>query len=499
VSLLIRNGQMLDQSTGRFQPADLFIEGGLISAIGVDLSAPAGTEILDATGSLIVPGLVNAHTHAHGNLSRSIADNWTLEDLLNYGPAMQNGRTPREQYVSAAIGAIEMLKSGCTSVYDLFMAFPAPTAEGCEAVVRAYGDSGMRATLAPAVADRVFYETVPGLIDALPDALRAAAQSIAAAPRDGLIRMIDGHIRRWHGSFGGRIQAGVAPTIPGQCTDDFLRDCARLAREHGVGIHTHLAETKVQVIYAARRWGASPLAALAKIGAVDGRFVGAHGIWLSDDDIRLLADGESTIAHNPMSNLKLGSGIAPVRELLDAGVNVALGTDGSSCSDNQNMYGAMHFAGTVGNVRFPHDPDRWVTSAETWRMATSAGFRACGTTGDASIAPGEVADLVLLDGSSAYLMPMHDAFNTLVYAETGASVRSVIVGGRVVVREGDVLTLDEAALREEAAEATERIAAENEDRWAFARELTPNVHAACRAAVASPLPFDRYAAVASVS
>jgi 5-methylthioadenosine/S-adenosylhomocysteine deaminase len=498
VALLIRDGRVLDSASGQFRVVDVLVDGGRVTEVGADLSFPAGSEIIDAAGYLVILGLVNAHTHAHNNLTRGVADNWTLEDLLNHGPALLNGRTAREQYVSAAIGAIEMLKSGCTAAYDLFMAFPAPTDEGAEAVARGYGDSGMRAVVAPAVADQVFYQTVPGLIDQLPDELRAAVESIEVAPAGGLLAMMERHIRRWHGSYSGRIQAAVAPTIPGQCTDEFLRDSARLASEHGVGFHTHLAETKMQVIHAHQRWGMSPLAVLAELGAVNGSFVGAHGIWLSGSDIEQLGASRATIAHNPASNLKLGSGIAPVRELIDAGVNVALGTDGSSCSDNQNMFGAMHFAGTIGNVRFPHDPERWVSAPETLRMATDAGMRALGIAErGGAIEPGAPADLVLLDASSIYLRPLNDAYNSLVYVENGASVDTVIVDGEVVVRHGIVLTLDEPALRDEAQEIAERLASLNPDRWAFARKLTPYVRAACRGAAAAPLPFERYAADSS--
>jgi len=201
-----------------------------------------------------LPGLVNAHTHAHNNLLKGLGDNWTLEDLLNHAPALLSNRTPEDQYLSAAIGAVEMLKNGCTAAYDLFMAAPAPTAEGVEAIVRAYIDVGLRAVIAPAMADLVFYQTVPGLFDLLPPDLRRTVEGMQTAPTEGLLQIAAETVRRWHGTASGRISVAVAPTIPGQCSDAFFTGCVRLARDYGVGLHTHLAESKVQAIASQHRW-----------------------------------------------------------------------------------------------------------------------------------------------------------------------------------------------------------------------------------------------------
>ena len=160
-------------------------------------------------------------------------------------------------------------------------------------------------------------------------------------------------VRRWQGTASGRISVAVAPTIPGQCSDAFFSGCVRLARDYGVGLHTHLAESKVQAIASQQRWGKTLVGHLADLGALDSRFVGAHGVWLTDDDIRQLADAGAAVAHNPASNLKLGCGIAPVREMVEQGLTVGLGTDGAMSSDNLNLFEAMRFAALVGKVRFP--------------------------------------------------------------------------------------------------------------------------------------------------
>jgi guanine deaminase len=494
VALLLHGGHVLRGAGPAPERADVLVEGDRIAAVGPALPRPAGAESLDAAPFLVVPGLVNAHTHAHNNLLRGLADRWTLEDLLNHGPALNGGRTAEDHYLSAALGAAEMLKTGCTTAYDLFMAAPAPSIEDVEAVVRAYADIGLRAVVAPAIADLPFHETVPGLMDLLPDDLRRRVREMTAAPAAALLHLAEETVRRFHGAAGGRVRAALAPTIPTQCTDDFLQGMARLAREHGAAVHTHLAESKVQAIAAQRRWGRTAVAQLAGLGLLGPGFVGAHGVWLTGDDLDRLAGAGAAVAHNPASNLRLGSGIAAVREMLDRGLTVGLGADGSMSSDNQNLFEAMRLAGLVGNVRFPHHTARWLGAPEVWRMATAGSARALGL-GDeiGAVEAGRKADLVLLRADSTFLRPVSDVVGSLVYAETGAAVDTVLVDGRVVVRGGCLLTADEARLRARAQEAADRVRRGNEPRWRLAAEIAPYLSTACRAAAARPYPVDRYA------
>jgi guanine deaminase len=494
VALLLRGGQVFRGQPPVLAPADVLVEGERIAGVGADLPRPAGAEAIDATGCLVLPGLVNAHTHGHNNLLRGLAGRWTLEDLLNHGPALNAGRTPEDHYLSAAIGAAEMAKTGCTTAYDLFMSLPYPSLDEMEAVVRAYTDVGLRVVLAPAVADLRFWDTVPGLLDLLPPEVARQLEGLRPPPTEALLRLGEEAIRRFHGAAGGRIRLALAPTIPTQCTDEFLAGCARQAREHGVGIHTHLAESKLQALAAMRRWRKTAVAKLAELGMLGPGFVGAHAVWLTDDDIARLADAGAAISHNPASNLRLGSGIAAVREMLDRGVTVALGCDGSMSSDNQNLFEAMRLAGLVGNVRFPHHTARWLEKADVWRMATANGARALGLDGDVgAIEPGRQADLALLRAGSTYLTPRSDVLGSLVYVETGASVDTVLVGGRVVVRGGRLLTMDEDKLRDRAQAAADRLRERNAPRFAFADSLAPYLADACRTAATTPYPVNRYA------
>jgi len=497
MAMLIRGGQVLAGMPAVLQRVDILIEGDRIATMGAGLTPPSGAQVIEAGDRLVLPGMGNAHTHAHGHLARGRVGSWTLEDLLTYSPANSGFRTPEDEYLSAAIGAIEMLKTGCTSAYDLYIAIPAITDESFEAVVRAYTDVGVRVVLAPAVADVVFHQTVPGLMDLLPADLQRTVKDMQPSPTKGLLNLTERAIRRWHGGADGRIRIGVAPTIPNQATDELLDGGAALAREYGVGFHTHLAESKVQVVESRRRWGKSIVARLADHRVLGPGFVGAHSVWLDDDDLRMLADAGAAVAHNPGSNLRLGVGIAPVREMLDRGVAVGLGTDGSTCADNQNLFEALRIASVISTIRFPHETARWLDADTVWALATTGTARVMGQAGDlGALAPGRKADLVLLRTDSIFLRPLADPVKALVYAETGASVDTVLVDGRVVLEGGRVTTVDEARIYARAQEAADRQRERAADAWALAGRLAPYVAAACRGAVATPLPINRFAAPA---
>lgn len=491
---LVRGGRALLGEAPTLARSDILIAGDTIAEVGAGLAAPAEATVIDAADHIVIPGLVNCHTHAHNNLLKGISDDWTLEDARNYGRALFAGRTSDDHYVSAAIGAVEMLRSGCTAAYDMFTSLPAMNEEGVEAVFRAYADVGLRAVLAPQTNDVVFYQAVPGLLDLLPEELRREVESLAPAPTEAMLKVIEGAIRRFDGFAEGRIRVAAGPVVPGECSDSFLAGCVRIARDYGVGVHTHLAESKVQAVYGRRRWGKSTVRHLADIGLVGPRFVGAHGVWLDGDEMALLGAAGAAVSHNPKSNLKLGSGLAPVRELLDAGVAVGLGSDGSMASDNQNMFETMRVAALASTVRFPGAPSRWLDARAVFHMATVAAARVLGLADQVGrIAPGYKADLVLLRADSPYLNPLNDAVRQLVFCETGAGVDKVLVGGRLVVDGGRVSTVDEAALRARAEAAAERLRVKTAEGRALSDRLLPFVRAACGRCLAEPFPVDRFA------
>jgi 5-methylthioadenosine/S-adenosylhomocysteine deaminase len=485
--LLIAGAEVLAGPQRPAERADVLIDRGRIESVGSELAVPEGTPRLDAGGMIAIPGLINAHTHGHNNLARGLAGRWTLEQLISFGSAIQANRTADDHYLSTALGAIEMLKTGATAAYDLYMSVPAPDEEVLESVVQAYEDVGLRVVLAPSMADGPFHRIMPGLLDAVPPNLAARLRRLEALPARRSLALTESAIRRFHGAASGRVQIAASPSIPGLCSDELLRGLGALAREHGVGIHTHVSESRLQVVQAQKRWGCPIVSQLSELGAVTDAFTAAHGVWLTPDEIGLLAGARATVVHNPASNLRLGNGIAPVRDMLDGAVNVALGSDGSLSSDNQNMFEAMRLAALVSRADPLADPARWLDPSETFERATVAGAQALGLAGRlGTIEPGQRADLVLLRSDSMFLKPINDLVSALVLAETGAAVDTVLVDGRVVVEHGRVLGADEDAIRDRASESVERLVRVNRHLLEAAAELSPYVAGHCRALAGAP-------------
>ncbi len=479
VDTVVRGARVLDLDRGDAAAADILIRDGRIEALGAPgMAAPGDAAELDASDRLVIPGLVNAHTHDHGSLGKGAGDRWTLELLLNAGPWITGNRATEHKYLAALVGALEMLRKGCTACYDLYFEFPLPTVEGMDAAARGYADAGMRAVLAPMIADRTFFQAIPGLAASLPDALRARVDESVLAPGDATLAACEALLRGWRHDRD-RVRLALAPTIPLHCADDFLAGCARLAREHGAGLHMHLAESKVQAVVGLRRYGQTLTAHLDALGYLGPDFTGAHCVWLDGDDVRRFADRGASVAHNPGSNLRLGSGIAPAREMLRAGVTVGVGTDGAHCADNQNMFEAMRLAAYVSRVR-DHDPQGWLSTRDAFRMATRDSARALGF-GDTlgRIAPGALADLVFLDLGHVNWIPMNDPVNQLVNTEDGAAVDGVMVGGRIVVWDGRFTNVDLARVRRQAEQATEELRALNHDLRDLAARLEPLVGRFC--------------------
>ena len=457
-AIIIRGGRLVDAGRPAAESGDVLVVGDTIREVGPPgLAAPADAVTLDARDRLLHPGLINAHTHGHGNLAKGMGDRWTLELLLAAAPWISGNRTPDDKYLSTYVGALEMLLKGCTACYDLTVEFPLPTVEGLESCARAYRDAGIRAVLAPMVAELTFFEAIPGLLDAMPPLLRKDVERLRLAPGDATLEAIRLTLKGWTQDRES-IRPAVAPTIPHHCSDDFMRKCAALARDFAVGLHTHVQESKPQVMVGLRRYGKTPTAHLEDLGLLGPDFTVGHGVWLDHDDMRRLGDYGASVAHNPGSNMRLGNGLADVRGMLKRKVNVGIGTDGANCSDNLNMYEAMRLASMVSKVQGP-DTDRWLTTGEVLRAATEGSARALGF-GDrlGRIAPGYKADIVLLDLTNVNWLPFNNAVNQLVHTEDGSAVRSVMVGGRLVVDDRQLPSVDMAALTRRVEAARVRLA-----------------------------------------
>jgi guanine deaminase len=492
--IIVRNGRVLDVTGHRAPPADILIAGDTIAEVGPPgLAAPDDAILMDATDRLIHPGLINAHTHGHGNLSKGLGDGWTLELLLTAGPWISGHRTPEDKYLSTYIGALEMLMKGCTACYDLTVEFPQPTPEGLGACAQAYADAGMRAVVAPMVASFTFLEAIPGLTDVLPAALQRDVQRLKLAPYEASLAAMRQVLTDWPVDRD-LVRPAVAPTIPHHCHDAFTVACARLAREFGVGLHSHIQESKVQVIVGLKKYGKTPTAHLEELGILGPDFVAAHGVWLDDDDIQRLADHGASVAHNPGSNMLLGNGIAAVRSMLDRKLNVGIGTDGASCCDNQNMYESLRVAAYGSNARGP-DTRRWLRSDEILAAATTGSARALGFGAKLGrIAEGYKADLVLIDLAHINWIPLNDPTNQLVHTEDGGAVHSVMVGGKLLVENRRPVAVDLGQLARKAEAARERLAAANAANRALFERLEGLVNAFCPGLARTPYHVDRFAA-----
>ncbi len=489
-TLLIRGARLVDPARRRAERADVLVTDGVIRAVGTDLPAPAEARIEDASGLLIHPGLVNAHTHSHGGLARGHADRWTLETLLAAGPWTGGGRSLSDKKLSTQICAAEMALKGVTACYDLYMEAPLPTVEGMDAAAEAYAEVGLRAVIAPMVTDRTVFDAIPGLRDALPEDLRARADGLRPPAWDATLAAMAEALRGWRWASQD-IRVAVAPSIPLHCADDFMCGCQRLAAEHGVGLHSHVAESKLQALAGMQRYGRTLIAHMDALGLVGPHFTAAHAIWLTDDDLRLMADRGASIAHNPGSNMRLGNGMFPMRRALDLGVNVGIGTDGVSSSDTSNMYEAVRAAFHVAAVQTP-EPADWVSAEEAWGAATVGSARTLGFGDIGAIAPGMKADIVFLDLATPHWMPMNGAVNQLVHAEDSTALRHVMVGGRFIVRDRRLLTLDLAKLAREAEAARERLEALNAERRELFALLDPVVRQFCPAFARQPYVVRRY-------
>jgi len=489
---VVRGGKLLDISRRQALPVDILIKGDTIAQIGPrGLKAPAGATVIDARHRLMHPGLINAHTHGPGNLSKGLHDRWSLELLLTASQWNGIGRNLEDKYLSAMIGASEMVLKGCTAAYDLAAEFPLPSVEGLSAMAKAYEEVGMRCVLAPMVADLTFFEAIPGLMNRLPAPLQKEVESFRLAPWKATTKQIKKALQKWPFD---KVRLAVAPTIPHHCSDAFLIACRDLAKDYDVGLHSHVAESKVQVIAGYQRYGTTLAAHMDKLGLVSDRFTVAHGVWLDGDDMKRLGDRGASVAHNPGSNMRLGNGLADVRGMLSARVNVGIGTDGANCSDNQNVYEAMRLASMVSKVQGP-DVEHWLTTEEALRAATEGSARALGMEKEIGrIAPGYKADIVFLDLHHVNWIPTNDVVNQIVHTEDGSGVHSVMVGGRMIVENRKLLTVDLPKLAAQAAASQARRAELTAGAKKLYDRLEKVVGAFCPGLAKAPLHIHRFGA-----
>jgi 5-methylthioadenosine/S-adenosylhomocysteine deaminase len=460
--LLIRNGSVLPLGgVEKVWPGtDVLVEDGRIAAVGPGLaSGLAPDRVLDATDRLVMPGLVNAHIHSHNNYFRGWFDSVPLDlcVLRVWGvgaPRDALALTPHQVYARALLGCAEMLRTGTTTALDDVNLFPALSEEAVAAVVAAYEDSGMRAVVAPHLFDIPYHRTVPFVADLLPEAIRCRLDAIPIADLGATVEVVRACAKRW-GAADRRVRLGIGPSGPQRCSPDLLAAVAGLAEEFDLPVFLHVLETRTQAALGRVKYGQTLVEYLRNLDFLRPRVSLGHAVWLTPGDVEILVATGVTVCHNPVSNLKLGSGTAPVGRLLAAGVPLALGTDGVMSNDSLNLLESVKVAALLHKVHEPV-PERWPGARDALRMATAGGARSGRLGAVGAVAEGYRADLVLLDLRRAGFAPRNDLLLQVVYAADAGAVDTVLVDGQVVVEGGRVLTVDEAAL---AAEVTADAAA----------------------------------------
>ncbi|NJE08400.1 N-ethylammeline chlorohydrolase [Thermococcus sp. M39] len=409
MSILIKNGYVIYGDELKVIKADVYIEENKIAKIGKNINLSADY-VIDAKEKVVSPGFVNLHTHSPMGIFRGLADDLPLMDWLKNHIWPKEAKLTREYIkVGAYLGALEMIKTGTTAFLDMYFYM--------DAVAEVVLESGLRGYLSYGMIDL-------GEPDKTEKEIKVALETMK------FIEKLNSE----------RVQFVFGPHAPYTCSIALLKKVRELANEHKKLITIHVAETMTEIGQIAERYGKSPVVLLDDIGFLADDVIIAHGVWLDSKDIHILARHRVSIAHNPASNMKLASGVMPIERLLNAGVNIGLGTDGSASNNNLDMLEEMKIAALLHKV---HNLDPTVADAKTvFKMATQNGAKALRL--DAGvIKEGALADLVIIDFNQPHLRPINNVISHLVYSANGNDVETTIVDGKILMLDREVLTLDE--------------------------------------------------------
>jgi 5-methylthioadenosine/S-adenosylhomocysteine deaminase len=431
-SILIKGGTIITlDASDRIVTGDVLVRDGRIVSIGE--TTEAADEVIDARGAAVLPGFVQTHIHLCQTLFRGAADDLPLIDWLKRRVwPLEAAHTPASVRASARLGIAEMIKGGTTSA--LTMETVHHTAE----VFRVVEETGFRATVGKCMMDAG--DEVPAeLFERTDDSV---GESLAL-------------LEAWHGRAGGRIRACFAPRFAVSCTRELLERVARLARERGVLVHTHASENRTEIEMVERATGMRNIEYLASLGLAAPHIALAHCVHINDSEVDILARSGTHVLHCPSSNLKLGSGIAPIVEMLARGVSVSLGADGAPCNNRLDMFTEMRTAALLQKAT--HGADA-MPARRMLRMATIDGARALGLDQETgTLETGKRADLSVVALDRLHLTPRPDVVSAIVYAAGASDVRTVVIDGRTVMREGELTTMSEREVIDEASEQAKHL------------------------------------------
>lgn len=403
----------MNQNMDVLKDCDVLVENDRISAVG-DISAEQGDRaiIINGTGKLLMPGLVNGHTHVPMTLLRNYADDLSLHTwLFDHIMPAEDRLTGQDVHWGTLLGIMEMLSSGTTCFIDMYFFM--------DDIASAVETSGIRAQLSRGM---TCMEDGPDFSE-----------------NKSLNENINFY-RNWNGAGDGRIMAAFAPHAIYTCSPDYIRAIRDTAEKYDAPVHVHVDETKTEHEDSLKNFGKTPVKHLYDLGVFDRRTVAAHCVWITDGDIDLLKEKNVSIAHNPTSNLKLASGIAPIPASMEKGVNVILGTDGASSNNNLNMFEEINLAALIH--KGVHKNPVLVNAGEALKMATVNGAKALGMNDLGSIREGNKADLIMLDIDKSHFMPLNNPVSALAYSAQGSDVSLTMVNGRILYEKGEFKTID---------------------------------------------------------
>ncbi|QFS49063.1 amidohydrolase [Nostoc sphaeroides] len=451
VSFTIQN--VLIAASDDYATVDVQIVDGVIAAMSTTVTersrsagyayAPnlqaIGT-VIDGKNKLLLPGFFNAHTHSSEMWQRGIMSAFPLElwlaELYDFAPL-----DPEQVYLSALGTAVETLLSGGTSVVDHLVLIPGLELETIAIATRAYREVGIRAFIAPLIQDE-------SLSAGIPSGESAQTHEPYFRTTAATLEIIEEAVRQFHRPDEG-INILVAPTGIQLCTDALFQGCIELSDRYNLCRHSHLLETRAQQKLAQEKYGCTAVEHLKRIGFLSNKTSLAHCVWLNDADIAILAETQSTVVHNPLSNLRLGSGIAPILKYRQAGVNVTFGCDGASSNDSQDLLEAIKIGSILHNIT-DSDYQHWITPRQAVEMASLGGAKGLNIADKlGSLTVGKKADLVLYDLTNLSLLPRTDPIGLLVLGRPTNVVNSAWVNGKQIVADGKVTTINVDELRQE--------------------------------------------------
>jgi 5-methylthioadenosine/S-adenosylhomocysteine deaminase len=425
VDLLITNGLVvtMDREMTVVEDGAIAVNKGEIIAIGPTITLQQNYQAeksIDAVGKIVMPGLVNTHTHAAMTIFRGMADDLPLDVWLqsHIWPAEAKFINTAAVRTGANLAIAEMIRSGTTTFADMYFF--------SDTLAQAVKQAGMRAVIGEAVID------FPTPDSRNPQESFAIIEKLAETWRNDPL-----------------ISIAIAPHAPYTCSPETLLSAKKMADRLGLPLMIHVAETKKEVLEIAAKYGATPFEHLKKIGFLGGTVIVAHAVYSTPGDIVLMTDNHLGVAHNPVSNMKLASGVAPIPEMLQAGVAVGLGTDGAASNNSLNMFKEMNAAALLQKVT-RLDPTALI-AGEAVKAATIGGAKVLGMEARiGSLEQGKRADLILIDPNHPGMVPLYNVYSHLVYAASGADVATVIIDGRVVMLNRKLLTVNEESVMAEA-------------------------------------------------